>query len=295
MSDTTDVTSTLAELERKLRELEQELTSIGRRRARTAVDAATEPSAQAVVEPALEAPIQPTGRLIDEEVEYEPIERPAPSERSAPVERPARSERSAPIEQPTPSERPGPTDAQLASLADLRRFRDRLERFAKELTDEYDALLGRVMSSFSARGPEAETRGFEPSPSMGFEPDQSVSAAARAAVLQAPPTPPTPPAPPPPPARPTPPHQETLFEGRVELGVGPFYDIGSLGSFEQRLAELPYVLEVSVRRFEASHAVIDLRLAEPVPLVRELRRVLETDFGVRQVAGGRILLTFDDA
>ena len=86
-----------------------------------------------------------------------------------------------------------------------------------------------------------------------------------------------------------------LFEGRVELGVGPFYDIGSLSAFEQGLASLPNVTEASVRRFEASHAVVDLRLAAPVALVRELRRMVDSGFSVRQVAAGRMLLTFDES
>jgi hypothetical protein len=88
--------------------------------------------------------------------------------------------------------------------------------------------------------------------------------------------------------------ETTLFEGHVELGVGPFYDIDSLSAFERRLASLPNAIDASVRRFEASHAVVDLRLAAPVALVAELRRTLDTDFNVRQVAGGRILLTFDE-
>ena len=86
-----------------------------------------------------------------------------------------------------------------------------------------------------------------------------------------------------------------LFEGRVELGVGPFYDIASLSAFERGLASLPYVVEASVRRFEASHAVVDVRLAAPVALVRELRRTVESDFSVREVADGRVLLTFDES
>ena len=89
--------------------------------------------------------------------------------------------------------------------------------------------------------------------------------------------------------------ENALFEGRVELGVGPFYDIASLGAFEQRLASLPGVAEALVRRFEASHAVVDVRLAAPVALVRELRRATENDFSVREVASGRILLTFDES
>ena len=89
--------------------------------------------------------------------------------------------------------------------------------------------------------------------------------------------------------------ENALFEGRVELGVGPFYDIASLGAFERRLAGLPGVSEATVRRFEASHAVVDVRLATPVALVRELRRAADSDFSVREVASGRILLTFDES
>lgn len=151
-------------------------------------------------------------------------------------------------------ERPRPTEAQLAALAELRRFSERLERFTKELTTDYDAVLAHVMAVLSGRVPPEP-----PAP----EPEAPVS-------------------------------EEPLFEGRVELGVGPFYDIGSLSAFEQKVASVPNVTEVSVRRFEASHAVVDLRLAAPVALLGELRRVLDTDFGVRQVAPGRIALSFDE-
>jgi len=60
------------------------------------------------------------------------------------------------------------------------------------------------------------------------------------------------------------------------------------------VASVPNVTDVSVRRFEASHAVVDMRLAAPVALLSELRRVLDSDFGVRHVASGRIALTFDE-
>lgn len=108
------------------------------------------------------------------------------------------------------------------------------------------------------------------------------------------PQPPTAGPAPAPPAHAAPSPEDALFEGRVELGVGPFYDIASLSAFERRLASLPNVVEASVRRFEASHAVVDLRLAAPMALVVELRRAMDSDFSVREVADGRILLTFDE-
>jgi hypothetical protein len=315
---TGDVTGTLAELERKLRELERELTSIGRRRELTSEGPAPDTTS------AVGTPAPPSGRLVDEAIEPPvPIEAPTPIKPLAPVEptgsgqpvkfvRPLESARPQISREPAgrselhtgsephtpsepykpreehqpqpapapPGERPRPSEAQLASLAELRRFRDRLERFAKDLAAEYDALLSRVMTGLtSASAPPASLPSAETP--LGSAP-----------AAHTPPAP-TPPAGAPPADAPAT-REEAMFEGRVELGVGPFYDIASLSAFERRLASLPHVSEASVRRFEASHAVVDLRLAAPVALVAELRRTGETDFSVREVADGRLLLTFDD-
>lgn len=88
---------------------------------------------------------------------------------------------------------------------------------------------------------------------------------------------------------------ELIFSGSVELAVGPFYDIASLSSFEAELSGLANVADTSVRRFEASHAVIDLHLTAPIALVRELRAVAETPFSARQIADNRLTLTFDES
>jgi hypothetical protein len=329
---TGDVTGTLADLERKLRELERELTSIGRRRESTSTSAEQEataggPGAPAqasgrLVDEAIEpptsigapSPIQPPTPIrpaapIQPSVPTEPagsgqpvkFVRPLESARQSALresglrsESPAVSEPQSAASEPQPApeperqttlepgERPRPTEAQLASLAELRRFRDRLERFAKDLASEYDALLSRVMSGLTSASPPAAAAPVAP---------------ASAPASPIPPASPTPPAafPPAPPVAPAPPSpEEALFEGRIELGVGPFYDIASLSAFQRRLAGLPHVAEASVRRFEASHAVVDVQLAAPVALVLELRRAGETDFNVREVADGRILLTFDE-
>jgi hypothetical protein len=91
------------------------------------------------------------------------------------------------------------------------------------------------------------------------------------------------------------PEDEAIFVDHVEIGVGPFYDIESLSAFEREVARLPNVSETAVRRFEASHAVIDLHLATPTALVSELRHVVSTPFHVRQLAAGRVALTFDES
>jgi 2-aminoadipate transaminase len=103
-----EVAKTLGELERKLLELERTLTSIGQ------ADAPSGEGATAAIAP------RPRGRsgsrLVDEAVELE--------------------------------DRVRPTQAQPPSATELLRFRDRLERTARELTNDYDELLGRL--SFAA-------------------------------------------------------------------------------------------------------------------------------------------------
>ncbi len=300
-----DVTGTLAELERKLRELESELSSIGRRRE---VPGAT-PGATPLDSSIEASPASASGRLVDEALEpptpvasaapitpptpiapLTPVvpapvtsEPPPPAEAGQPMKfmRPPESVRARAAREPADRDkshdenqpqRLRPSEAQLASLAELRRFRDRLERFARDLAAEYDALLGRVMSGLTSTSTPT---------AVGPAPVEDLPAAAQPIAEEIPAAPGSP--------------EDMLFEGRVELGVGPFYDIASLSAFERSLASLPYVVEASVRRFEASHAVVDVRLAAPVALVRELRRTVESDFSIREVADGRILLTFDES
>ena len=135
-----EVSKTLGELERKLQELERTLTSIDRGdgpggERPLSSDSGPPPAA---IAPAAIAPPQapsadppPIGRLIDEAVE--PIER---GEQQA---QPAR-----PQQPPLPPRSPQPPETRSPGAAELLRFRDRLERTAKELTHEYDELLGRL-------------------------------------------------------------------------------------------------------------------------------------------------------
>jgi 2-aminoadipate transaminase len=141
-----EVSKTLGELERKLQELERTLTSI---------DRGEDPDSESapVADPSA------AGRLVDEVLER--AEKPTATAPTPPVlpsrERPAiagasrqpsevaRSLRPAqPSEpmQPTPPQQPPETRS--PGAAELLRFRDRLEHTARELTHEYDELLGRL-------------------------------------------------------------------------------------------------------------------------------------------------------
>jgi len=123
-----DVARTLGELERKLLELEHTLGAIGR---------GEEPADQVPTPPAV-APPHPSSRLVDESVELDdvPLEASAgsPAERGAGQRAQLRSRETAASAAPV----------QAPTAAELLRFRERLEHLARELTHDYDELLGRL-------------------------------------------------------------------------------------------------------------------------------------------------------
>jgi 2-aminoadipate transaminase len=130
-----EVAKTLGELERKLAELERTLKASGRS-VSVGEDGPSEPArAQEPATPAetdfgATAPQQGPGwsRIVDEAIE-QPYALPPP-----------RLPRS-----PTPPSSRQPSGASLApSAAEMLRFRERLEQAARELTHDYDELLGRL-------------------------------------------------------------------------------------------------------------------------------------------------------
>jgi len=146
-----DVAKTLGELERKLLELERTLTAIGQDE---------EPAGEA--DPRPDPAAQPSWtRLVDESVEPSTqAVNDAPSTASArsaparllqtpaPVEPARRDQPPRLIPEPRAAQTPAPGHPRPPSTAELLQFRDRLERTARELTHDYDELLGRL--SFAA-------------------------------------------------------------------------------------------------------------------------------------------------
>jgi DNA-binding transcriptional MocR family regulator len=128
-----DVAKTLGELERKLLELEQTLSVIGRDE---------EPAGQVPAPPAAAEP-QASSRLVDESIERDDGARGTPAER-APGGSP-RARRTGERAPASPGEAAAPVPRlPPPSAAELLRFRERLEQTARELTHDYDELLGRL-------------------------------------------------------------------------------------------------------------------------------------------------------
>src|SRR5271157_2391291 len=149
------VAQTLLELERKLIELEDTLHAIasgGGDQTRPAASQARPAASEAeLAPPRASAPSH--GRIVDETIEFPP----EASQRAPqpPPEKPAAaSELDPPTRRPSLSPpRPAPQPGRPPDPAELLRFRERLERAARDLTHDYDELLGRLSYAAMSTSP----------------------------------------------------------------------------------------------------------------------------------------------
>jgi DNA-binding transcriptional MocR family regulator len=173
-----DVAETLGELERKLGELERTLNAMSAGQEPDGAAAGHMTPLQTAPSPPPSAPSPPPGapassptapaprqspgwsRIVDETIERAQPQAPPqppsagplpPSGPSIPASAPAASIAPAPrapwpptTAPPPPTTAPPPHTPQPPSATELLRFRDRLERAARELTHDYDELLGRL-------------------------------------------------------------------------------------------------------------------------------------------------------
>ena len=96
------------------------------------------------------------------------------------------------------------------------------------------------------------------------------------------------------PAGVTPAPPADLFEGVVQLEIGPLADFSQLVGFEDAAGAIGATSEISVTRFSGGRASLDLRLSEPVDLLRELGERAPFPFRVRSVRDGRLILDLGD-
>jgi hypothetical protein len=84
-----------------------------------------------------------------------------------------------------------------------------------------------------------------------------------------------------------------VFEGLVEVEVGPLSDFSQLVGFEDAAAGIGATSEVSVRRFTQGRATLAMRFKHPVELLRELEERAPFEFRVRDTRADRIVLDVD--
>jgi hypothetical protein len=84
-----------------------------------------------------------------------------------------------------------------------------------------------------------------------------------------------------------------LFDGLVEVEVGPLSDFSQLVGFEDAAGEIGASSEISVKRFTQGRATLAMRFKHPVELLRELEERAPFEFRVRDMRSNRIVLDLD--
>ncbi len=80
----------------------------------------------------------------------------------------------------------------------------------------------------------------------------------------------------------------------VEVEVGPLEDFSQLVGFEDAAGAIGATSEISVRRFARGRATLEMRLDEPVELLRELEQRSPFEFRVRDRRFDRLVLDVED-
>jgi hypothetical protein len=81
-----------------------------------------------------------------------------------------------------------------------------------------------------------------------------------------------------------------LFQGRVQVEIGPLGDFSQLVGFEDAAGQIGGTSDISVERFSEGRATLSMRLEEPVDLLRELEERSPLGFRVRKNGGDRLVL-----
>jgi len=85
----------------------------------------------------------------------------------------------------------------------------------------------------------------------------------------------------------------SVFDGRVEVEVGPLSDFGQLASFEDAAGEIGAADEIAVTGFTEGRATFEMHLSEPIELLRELEERAPFEFTVRDTRDDRVVLDVD--
>ncbi|MGZ5336736.1 MAG: hypothetical protein ACXWDT_01705 [Solirubrobacterales bacterium] len=90
------------------------------------------------------------------------------------------------------------------------------------------------------------------------------------------------------------PRQGNLFDGEVEVEIGPLADFAQLSDFEDAANAIGAAGEIEVKRFSGGRATLQMSLDQPVELLRELEERSALEFKVRSTKGDRVVLDVDE-
>jgi hypothetical protein len=88
--------------------------------------------------------------------------------------------------------------------------------------------------------------------------------------------------------------EEGVFEGSVEVEIGPLRDFSQLVGFEDAAKEIAATTDITVKRFSEGRATLAMSLDAPVELLRELEERCDLEFAVRDARSDRLVLDVGD-
>jgi hypothetical protein len=150
------------------------------------------------------------------------------------------------------------TRIRLRALRDATEVADRITELARRPAEARERLLDALGVAISRLGSEPEG-GIEPS-TNGHDPEAE---------------------------------PDDVFAGLIEVEVGPLSDFSQLVGFEDAASGIGATSEISVKRFAKGRATIEMKLGEPVELLRELEERAPFEFRVRDTREGRVVLDLD--
>jgi ABC-type transporter Mla subunit MlaD len=151
------------------------------------------------------------------------------------------------------------TRIRLRALRDAAEVTDRIADLAKRPAEARERLLEALSEAIGRLGGDGERRA-ESTGSNGHHPEADADA---------------------------------IFQGLVEVEVGPLSDFSQLVGFEDAATGIGATSEISVKRFTKGRATIEMNLREPVELLRELEDRAPFDFQVRDTREDRVVLDLD--
>jgi GAF domain-containing protein len=87
-----------------------------------------------------------------------------------------------------------------------------------------------------------------------------------------------------------PPPADGVYEGEVEVEIGPLDDFAQLTGFEDAAAAIGGATEIKVKRFSGGRARLGMSLEQPVELLREREERSPLEFRVRALRGRELFL-----
>ncbi|MFN2612106.1 MAG: hypothetical protein ABR536_01905 [Solirubrobacterales bacterium] len=88
---------------------------------------------------------------------------------------------------------------------------------------------------------------------------------------------------------------EEMFDGEIEVEIGPLRDFAQLSGFEDTANSIGATGEIQVKRFSGGRATLAVGLAQPVELLRELEQRSPLEFQVRSQKKDRLVLDVDQS